>query len=68
MVLLLAVSLVGSIADTVYDSRFDNKNDSDLNQTGTNVTGTTGVLLSLVTLLFSAGVVVMGYRMFIGSN
>jgi len=62
MVLLLAVSLIGTIADTVQESRVDGLGNS------TNVTGTTGVLLALISLVFASGIVVMAYKEFIGNK
>jgi len=68
IVLLLAVSLVGTIADEVYNAKYDNLNENDANQTATNVSGVTAVLLTLISLVFGASIVFMAYNQFIAKK
>lgn len=63
IVLLFAVSLVGTIADNVHEARYS------ANATlGTNITGASNTIVGLTTLLFAVGVVMLGYNMLFKGN
>ena len=59
VVILLGVTLIPTIADTVYDARYINTTGGSGND-GTLVTGTAGTVMGLTTVFYSLGIMSAG--------
>lgn len=59
LVVLMLASLVGSLADDIHSTRYRYVSDTDHNLTSTNVTGASGTILNLITLIIAVGIVMI---------
>jgi len=60
IVIIVGVNLIGTVADNVYDARYNSSG------TGGNISGSAGTILGLTPLFFALGIMAAGVALTVG--
>ena len=60
IVIIVGVNLIGTVADNVYDARYNSSG------TGGNISGAAGTILGLTPLFFALGIMAAGVALTVG--